>query len=340
MADKYYLANRLKYHTASRVANQTGDSLAASFNVDGHIVRTSSVWANGIKDFPLQSNKKNADPVGATDDLVTVFKNGATSKSFWNGGLVWTNPNYPAVKLYENVTLTPVAASLGQNMNSGTPSGTARYQAYEILAAADGISEGTLRLTEWVAPPAIIDPETGSPVAGYSGKQMLNGTPLQAKDDANWSLGGGHWEFVYIAGILTFEMGYTPQEINKSTAGLTLTAFKFTGEYLDASISGIDKKIEDAVKDLNTNIANAKEIAETTVTLTTAEATTVDGKAITSTIANGVVTVTIAAEVLAVKQGTETISPDMSYSDGVTTLTADYGSADLIPATWTITYRI
>lgn len=142
MADKFYLNNRLKYHTASRVANQTGDSLAATFNVDGHIVRDSSVWTSPLSDFPLQSNKKNADPIGATENLVTVFKSGATSTTFWNGGLVWTNPAYPAVKLYENVTMTPVAASLGQNMNSGTPSGTAYYQAYEILAAgADEFDE-------------------------------------------------------------------------------------------------------------------------------------------------------------------------------------------------------
>ena len=193
MADKFYLNNRLKYHTASRVANQTGDSLAASFNVDGHTIRTNKVWAAKYEEFPYQSNKKNADPVGATDDLVAVFKEGATSEAFWNGGTVWKNTSYPAVVLYENVTMTPVAASLGQNMNSGVPSGTAYYQAYEILAADDGVSKGSIRLTDWVSPTAVIDNSTGSPVAGYTGKQMSGGTPLQAKDNANWGLGGGHW---------------------------------------------------------------------------------------------------------------------------------------------------
>jgi hypothetical protein len=265
MADKYYLNNRLKYHTASRVANQTGDSLAATFNVDGHIVRDSSVWTAPLSSFPLQSNNKNADPIGATEDLVDVFKEGATSVDFWNGGKVWSNPDYPAVKLYENVTLTPVAASLGQNMNSGTASGTAYYQAYEILASAkDGYSDAgdnNVRVTEWVAPPAIIDPENGKPVAGYTGLQMLNGTALQkvtltagkdsagvngkpASSDTKWGLGGGHWEFVYMAGILTFEMGFTPQEIaSQKTTGLTLTAFKYVGDKLDKTVNNINNSM-------------------------------------------------------------------------------------------------
>lgn len=369
MADKFYLSNRLKYHTASRVANQTGDSMAAAFNVDGHIVRSASVWSSPLSDFPLQSNKKNADPVGATENLVEVFKTGATSVDFWNGGKVWSNPAYPAVKLYENVTLTPVGSSLGQNMNSGTPSGTARYQAYEILAAGEdvydesgvqtaikGVTSGTIRVTDWVAPPAIIDPATGNPVAGYSGKQMLDSKPLQvAKSaDTQWGLGGGHWEFVYMAGILTFEMGCTPQELNSNkTTGLTLTAFKYCGEYLSDSISGIndtidtevaniDKKIEDAVTELNTNIANAKEIAEVKVVLADGAATPADsGKTITSAVSDkGVVTMTINAEVLSVKQGTEVIQPDMVYAAGVTTLTADYGTAPAADTAWTLTYRI
>jgi hypothetical protein len=134
MADSRYLANRLKYHTASRIAQNANTALADTMNVDGHIVRTSNVWASPQKDFPLQADKPNADPVGATDDLVRVFKYGyektveyndldsegkksfnwgtpvATSAAFiytnntaatpsatLTGGVIWTNADYPAV---------------------------------------------------------------------------------------------------------------------------------------------------------------------------------------------------------------------------------------------------
>ena len=135
MADEKYLANRLKYHTASRIATQTGEALAQALNVDGHIVTTNKVWASPQTAFINNVNKANTDSVDATNDLVAAFKNGATSKAFWKGGLVWTNPNYPAVKLYENVPMTPVKGS----------DGSGKFQAYEILAGADGESEGTVR---------------------------------------------------------------------------------------------------------------------------------------------------------------------------------------------------
>jgi hypothetical protein len=158
--------------------------------------------------------------------------------------------------------------------------------------------------------------------------------------------------------MLTFEPGYTPE--NKANTAVdpktlksvvTLTAFKYCGEYLADSISGIDteitnidKKIEDAVKDLNINIANAKEIAEVTVVLADGTATPANsGKTITSILAGeagGEVIMTINAEVLSVKQGAEEIQPDMVYADGVTTLTADYGTAPAAGTAWTLTYRI
>lgn len=351
-----YLKNRLKYHAASRLASQTGEGLAQAMNVDGHTVTTAKVWAAPATAFPNNADKDNVDAIDATNDLVTVFKTPVAledgtmsvveSKDFWatdkNGnksGKVWTNTAYPAAKLYENVPMTAVKGSDGGGM----------FQSFEILAAADGYSEGTLRVSDWVAPTAVADRTTGKVVAGFSGIPMYSGAAL-SKDTGRWAATLGTWEFVYMAGMLTFEPGYTPQ--NKATTAvdaktfksvITLTAFKYSGEYLadslDASISNIDKKIEEAVENLNTNIANAKEIADVDVTLATASATTEDGKAITSSIADGVVTVTIAAEVLGVKQGTETISPDMSYNGSVTTLTADYGDAT-IPATWAITYRI
>ena len=356
MADKQYLANRLKYHTASRVANQTGDSLAATFNVDGHIVRDSSVWTSPLSAFPLQSNKKNADPIGATENLVGVFKKGAVSGAFWNGGAVWTNTAYPAVKLYENVPMTPVAASLGQNMNSGAPTGTARYQAYEILAAADGISEGELRVTEWVAPPAIVDPETGSPVAGYTGLQMLSGTTLQkypgCTANTAWGLGGGHWEFVYMAGILTFEMGCTPEEIGaKSTKGLTLTAFKYCGEKLEGSISTINSDIDV----LQTEVDTITLVTEPIKTVSAKKTVTYNGgKTIVGTAVEAAISDAATGEVAVTLEGKdfellsfyqkyangqmEIIYPEISktviteetaanFGNSIYTLTADYGEA-------------
>ena len=277
------------------------------------------------------------------------------SKDFWaadksgnKNGKVWTNTAYPAVKLYENVPMTAVKGS----------DGGGKFQAFEILAAEDGYSEGTLRVSDWVAPTSVADQTTGKVVAGFSGIPMAGGQPLTS-NAGKWGAALGTWEFVYIAGMLTFEPGYTPQEIDKNNIDsstrkslVSLTAFKYCGEYLADSISGIndtidtevaniDKKIEDAVKDLNTNIANAKEIAEVKVVLADGAANPADsGKTISSAVTGGVVTMTINAEVLSVKQGAEEIQPDMVYADGVTTLTADYGTAPVAGTSWTLTYRI
>lgn len=227
MADEKYLANRLKYHTASRIATQTGEALAQALNVDGHIVTTNKVWASPQTAFINNVNKANTDSVDATNDLVTAFKGGATEKAFWNGGKVWTNPDYPAVKLYENVPMTVVKGS----------DGGGKFQAYEILAGADGESEGTIRIVDWIAPTAVADQTTGAPVAGYSGIPMYKGTALKIADTSKWAETGGHYEFAYIAGMLTFEPGFTPQD--KSADGktsITLTAFKYVGKYLDKTL--------------------------------------------------------------------------------------------------------
>ena len=236
MADEKYLANRLKYHTASRIATQTGEALAQALNVDGHIVTTNKVWASPQTAFINNPDKANTDSVDATNDLVAAFKTGATSKAFWKGGLVWTNPNYPAVKLYENVPMTPVKGS----------DGGGKFQAYEILAGADGESEGTVRIVDWIAPTAVADQTTGAPVAGYSGIPMYKNTALKLADTDKWPEAGGHYEFAYMAGMLTFEPGFTPED--KSTTdgktSITLTAFKYVGEYLDATLGEHDDRLE------------------------------------------------------------------------------------------------
>lgn len=74
MADKFYLANRLKYHTASRVAYKPKDPLAETFNVDGHTVVVSKIWSAKSQEFAYQTNPNVTEPNLATKDLIKVFK--------------------------------------------------------------------------------------------------------------------------------------------------------------------------------------------------------------------------------------------------------------------------
>ena len=240
MADEKYLANRLKYHAASRVATQTGQALVQALNVDGHTVTTNKVWAAPQTAFANNSalNKGITESVAATNDLVAVFKNGATSTAFWNGGLVWTNPAYPAVKLYENVPMTAVTGSDGKASNG-------KFQAYEVLADADGVTSGSLRIGDWISPTAVTDQETGMPVAGYSGIPMYNNTPLKQADTSKWLETDGHFEFIYMAGLLTFEPGYTPEDKNATNGKnlVKITAFKYVGDYVDDVLAKIEAEI-------------------------------------------------------------------------------------------------
>ena len=231
MADAKYLANRLKYHTASRIATQTGEALAQALNVDGHIVTTNKVWAAPQTAFINNVNKSNTDSVDATNDLVTAFKVGGVETAFHAGGSVWTNPSYPAVRLYENVPMTKVAGS----------DGGGKFQAFEILAGDDGISSGTKRITDWIAPTAVADQETGKPVAGYSGIPQYNNQALKLANPSKWAESLGSYEFAYIAGLLTFEPGFTPQDVGGASAvnNIKLTAFKYIGAYLTDVLSGM-----------------------------------------------------------------------------------------------------
>ena len=238
MADAKYLANRLKYHTASRIATQTGEALAQALNVDGHIITTNKVWAAPQTAFINNVNKSNTDSVDATNDLVAAFKEGATSVPFHGdsaNGLVWTNPNYPAVRLYENVPMTKVTGS----------DGGGKFQAFEVLAGDDGISSGTKRITDWIAPTAVADQETGMPVAGYSGIPQYNGTALKLANPGKWAESLGSYEFAYIAGLLTFEPGFTPQDVGGASAvdKIKITAFKYVGDYVDDVLAKIEAEI-------------------------------------------------------------------------------------------------
>ena len=192
MADAKYLANRLKYHTASRIATQTGESLAQALNVDGHIITTNKVWAAPANAFAYNANTATTDSFDATTDLVAVFKASVKGSSVTSGeiagGKWWENTAYPAVRLYEGVKMTKVKGS----------DGGGKFQAFEVLAGADGKSSGTLRLTDWIAPTAVADPTTGLPVAGYSGIPMYSGTVLKKSNTDKWAESIGSYEFAYI----------------------------------------------------------------------------------------------------------------------------------------------
>lgn len=203
MADAKYLANRLKYHTASRIATQTGESLAQALNVDGHIITTNKVWAAPANAFAYNENKANTDSFDATTDLVAVFKKSVKGSSVTSGDIAggkwWENTAYPAVRLYEGVKMTKVKGS----------DGGGKFQAFEVLADAEGKSNGDLRLTDWIAPTAVADPTTGLPVAGYSGIPMYNGQALKVANPDKWAEKLGSYEFAYMSGLLTFEPGFT-----------------------------------------------------------------------------------------------------------------------------------
>ena len=232
MADAKYLANRLKYHTASRIATQTGEALAQALNVDGHIITTNKVWAAPQTAFINNVNKANTDSVDATNDLVKAFtENGGVKTAFHAGGFVWTNPSYPAVRLYENVPMTKVKGS----------DGGGKFQAFEILAGEDGVSAGTKRIVDWIAPTAVADRVTGLPVAGYSGIPQYNGQALKVANPDKWAESKGSYEFAYMSGLLTFEPGFTPQDVDSANGvnKIKLTAFKYIGAYLSDTLTSI-----------------------------------------------------------------------------------------------------
>ena len=327
-----YFKNRVKYHAASRLASQTGEGLAQALNVDGHIVTFDKVWTAPATQFPNNADKANVDPVDATNDLMTVFKAGATAQTFWNGGKVWTNPSFPAVKLYEDIPMTPVKGS----------DGGGKFQSFEVLAAADGISSGTIRLVDWAAPTAVADRETGKPVAGFSGIYKYGATlaaakAVQAASTSKWAATLGTWEFVYMAGLLQFEPGYTPQDVAaaavNATTGKTylyLTAFKYCGEYLSETLEGLTVQ------------AGAKEIATVNAVFNTDN--TISGvlEGLSGTITEGKVNVFMPAncEIINVKEDDgDAISPDIDYATSGINVYADYASGTL-PSAWVITYRV
>ncbi len=250
MSDKF-LGNRLKYHTASRVGSKEQDPLLNALNRDQHTVNYKDVWTSPTEDFPVNTGtyKDTTDSTGATDNLIEVFKNGATSVNFRNGK-IWTNPNYPAVKLYEAVDMHPVVGSNGSGI---------LYQSYEVLDGDD------IRLQDWVSPMAVFDPVKDKPVPGYAGKLELNlkdtttWVEVQKTDKSTasgvqgsvWDASYGNWEFVYSAGMAIFNADYTPTRYASAFATdtegvvkLRWTGFLYTGSYLDSNVALHDKQIK------------------------------------------------------------------------------------------------
>lgn len=237
-----YLDNRLKYHTASRVGAQTGYSLAQALDPDGHIIRNTSVWTAATEAFPMNTSS-TTDPTAATENLISVFAGeiddtgepsaeGATldrtlitdDGSVY--GYVIRNTNYPAVELFYKAEMS------GVNLSNGTESG-GTYQAYEV-------KEDNKRVMRWVAPTAVLN-SSNVPQAGYSGiaeayKDSAWGVLQDAH--ANWKLANGNWEFIYVAGILTFDPSSTPGKLSYSK--VRFTGFRYIGETLDKKLDNIN----------------------------------------------------------------------------------------------------
>ncbi len=233
MADNAYLNNRLKYHTASRVAISTAYSLMQSTNPDGHIVTKQQVWTANNSQFPKNTgaNKTTSNGVQATEDLMDVFTNsftvgnGISFETLPNGGQVWQNTAYPAVKLYYQAVLSEVAQS--------------DSQAWELAIGGN-------RVMDWVAPTAVKD--NGLPVPGYTGiveattandTSWANAIVIQSSPNLTygWELAKGNWEFVYMSGMLTFHPDYIPSKM--SYGKLRISAFAYAGDYLDETLASI-----------------------------------------------------------------------------------------------------
>lgn len=232
LATNKYLKNRLQYHTASRISIQTGQALSQAVNADGHIVRHTGIWTAPEEAFIRHTNaamKTSTDGIATTNDLVALFKATGTKVKDLNNGEVWRNTNFPAVELYFQVEMTPVAGSNGSGQN---------FESYEIV-------DGT-RVKDYIPPTAVTD--NGLPVPGYTGRvegfKANKWTDLENCADVAgaWALAEGNWEFVYISGMTTFHPSYTPA--GKGYTKIRLTAFKYIGSTLDSELSNVTTTVQ------------------------------------------------------------------------------------------------
>ena len=227
--DNAYLRNRLKYHAASRIGIQTGQSLGQATNGDGHTVRYGQVWTAPDTAFIVQSTaamKTTSDGIDSNAELVADFKATGEKVKDLGGGEVWINSSYPAVKLYCQCEMNAVTGSNG----AGT-----KYEAYEL-------TDNGARVMDWVAPTSVKD--NGLPVPGYTArieatKNNSTWTDLQNCTDGSgaWALSEGNWEFVYMSGLCTFHPSNTPNGYGYSK--LRITAFAYVGDYLSDTLSSM-----------------------------------------------------------------------------------------------------
>lgn len=202
-------SHRNLYHTFSRVGIQQGQGVAAAVNKTGHTVTTNDVWSD-VDKLP-----KNTEYFGnantAYTDLKTVFDSNVEYAKY--------------VKLHENVALSPVDGS-GQDAD--------KNQAWQLLI--DG-----KRVKNFVAPTDVFD-NNGQPCNGYTLKLFdKSGTQIAPTD--------GNWAFDYVAGLVIFERGKTPQDMgwattsNGVTTPIKITAWEYIGGKLNNKLESIDWQI-------------------------------------------------------------------------------------------------
>jgi hypothetical protein len=267
------------------VAIQEGQGVAAAVNKTGHTVTTNDVWAD-IDKLPKNTTYfGNAN--SAFDDLKTVYNENSVEFSKY-------------VKLYENAVLSPVDGS-GQDAN--------KNQAWELLV--DG-----KRVKNFVAPTDVFDND-GKPCNGYT-LQLFDksGTQISATD--------GNWAFDYVAGLVIFERGKTPQDMGwaSTSSPIKITAWAYAGNYLKDNITSFTSDIAEisgtTIPAIKQQIASLQiAAAENELFTATINIPSVSGNISSVTVdingdtsqsisgsvsASGTVDLTVPGEVIAVKQ--------------------------------------
>lgn len=265
-----FLKNRLQFHAASRVGISVGQALAQATNVDGHIVTNTQIWSSPSEDFPKNTgaNKTTSDGVAATENLVSVFKNGnqyevthvlTSDTKFdedkiyytkgddgtYNVATVTANDEVQKDTYYETILASGLVGKVYRNddypaveLYEGVEMTDVMYsdkQAWEVKT-------GGVRVMNWVVPTAVTD--NGLPIPGFTGiieAAKDQGAWIIIQKSSNlqygWELTKGTWQFVPMAGMLIFHPDYIPSKMSYNR--LRITAFKYIGEYLSDSMGWV-----------------------------------------------------------------------------------------------------
>lgn len=249
MAENVYLNNRLKYHTASRVGIQDGQSMLQATNPDGHIVTKSQIWTAESTEFPYNtgSNKTTSDGTAATKNLAAVFARAGIEKVTWS----WDEIKNQYSKIVEKVEITDgtdaeVLAQLEDNgvyESSAYPA--ARLYWHKELSSVEYSNDQSYeclmysgaRAMDWIAPTAVKD--NGLPVPGYTGfaEAYIGNAWKPMEDQSGWDFGAGNWEFVYMSGLLTLNASH--KLAAKSASKVRYTGFQYIGKTLDKTLDTI-----------------------------------------------------------------------------------------------------